>query len=93
MIAQYGYSDASGDYFIAINVDYCGKCEKKPCMDACPEKVFYSFEDEYGENVIAVKDSAKNRLWYICLPCKSKKEEFILPCVGACPYGALQHSW
>lgn len=93
MIAQYGYSDGSGDYFIAIDTDKCRICSEKPCISACPVDVFFILDDDYGDKVVAVKDDRKNKLKYECAKCKPNNREMPLPCIEACPYGAIKHSW
>ncbi len=35
MIIQYGYTDASGEYYISVNTDNCDGCED--CIGACPK--------------------------------------------------------
>lgn len=37
MIANYGYKDGSGDYFIAIDTDKCDGCGKY--VEACPANI------------------------------------------------------
>ncbi len=91
VLANYGYMDGSGEYFICINIDHCSGC-KKNCISACPSHVFAAAEDDYGDLVVMVKDGARKRLKYLCAECKSGKNA-VLPCLSACPYGALKHSW
>ena len=38
MLANYGYKDASGDFFITIDTDRCNGCAQ--CVSACPVAVF-----------------------------------------------------
>ena len=43
MIANYGYKDGSGEYFIAIDTDKCDGCGD--CVPVCPGKVLITDED------------------------------------------------
>ena len=44
MIANYGYKDGSGDYFIAIDTEKCNGC--KDCVSTCPYGVMDVGPDE-----------------------------------------------
>ncbi len=97
MLANYGYKDGSGDFFITIDTDKCSGCGD--CVTACPANVLALVENEYdieAETKIAVvtKEHSK-KIKYSCAPCKpaagySMKD---LPCVKACKPDAVKHSW
>ena len=108
MLANYGYKDGSGDYFIAIDTDKCDGCGK--CEKACPQGVFEMGPDDADpfrdEPVAKAAEGQRKKLRYVCAPCKQyltslsgvKTEESIkgmekLPCVVACESGAISHSW
>ena len=108
MIANYGYKDGSGEYFISIDTDKCNGCEK--CLEACPQNVFETGSDDadpFREELVAkVGEANRKKLRYTCAPCKqylttlsgvkteeSDKEIAKLPCVVACETGAIGHSW
>ena len=40
MIANYGYEDGSGAYYISLNIDKCGICKDRGCLSGCPYGVF-----------------------------------------------------
>jgi sterol 3beta-glucosyltransferase len=40
MIANYGYEDGSGFYYITIDGDLCARCANHPCVTACPQNVY-----------------------------------------------------
>lgn len=97
MIANYGYEDGSGYYYITIDGDACARCEAHPCEAACPSKVFAIEIDDYDDMVAVVTEGSRRRLRELCAGCKARNgsggTERPLPCTSACPGNALQHSW
>ncbi|GAB4287338.1 MAG: hypothetical protein Kow0092_40390 [Deferrisomatales bacterium] len=93
MIAHYGYRDAEGEYYITIDTGRCARCESKACIPACPRALFLEEEDPYGDVVVALDEGKRRQLKYECMPCKPGPDRPPLPCVAACPHGALTHSW
>lgn len=93
MIANYGYLDGSGEYFISIDTDRCTTCAHHACVEACPPKMFEIITDDYDDRVAAVKEEFRKKIKYACAPCKPAAERPPLPCITACIPGALKHSW
>ena len=93
MLANYGYKDGSGDFFLTIDTDRCIECENRPCVPACPAGVLEIIEDDYGDVVCAVKDEHRKQIKYSCAECKPATGWKSLPCLEACPNEALKHSW
>ena len=95
MIANYGYKDGSGDYFISIDTDKCDGCGK--CVEACPSNVLEVGEDEIDpfreEPVAKVREEHRKKLRFSCAPCKPTSGWETLPCIEACPNDAISHSW
>jgi len=96
MLANYGYKDASGDFFITIDTAKCDGCGS--CADACPTSVFaITSEDAYDPtrqgSVASVAGSKRTKLKYECNPCKPSADRPALPCIKACKAGAICHSW
>ena len=95
MIANYGYMDGSGQYFIRIDTDKCDGCGE--CVEVCPAGVLAVGEDEndpFRETPVArVADEHRKKIKYSCGPCKPVTGRQELPCVSACKPGALEHSW
>ena len=97
MIANYGYEDASGFYYITVDGDVCARCEDHSCVAVCPQKVYVIETDDYDDLVAVVVESARKRLQELCSACKGRNGGSgagqRLPCTDACAAGALQHSW
>lgn len=97
MIANYGYEDGSGYYYITVDGDRCATCSGHPCVAACPQDVFAVELDDYDDMVAVVTEVARRRLRELCAGCKAlngaKSQVRPVPCVQACPAGAISHSW
>jgi Fe-S-cluster-containing hydrogenase component 2 len=96
MLANYGYKDASGDFFITIDTEKCNGCGI--CMEACPSSVFMVADEDPHDPmrdgpVAVVFGDRKKRLKYECSPCKPALSRPPLPCVEACKAGAIFHLW
>lgn len=95
MLANYGYQDASGDFFITVDTDKCNGCGD--CVPACPAHILEVMDEDPNDPTrdepVAVVVSEKNKkLKYDCNPCKPEPRP-PLPCVEACRAGAISHSW
>jgi Fe-S-cluster-containing hydrogenase component 2 len=86
MIANYGFKNGSGDYFISIDTDQCNGCGD--CVLICPANIFEIREIP----VAALKDSERNKIKYACGPCKPVSDRLPLPCLEACKTEAIAHS-
>jgi Fe-S-cluster-containing hydrogenase component 2 len=93
VIANYGYKDGAGDFFITIDTDKCLACSDHGCVAACPAGVLEIIEDDYEDLVCAVTGDHRKRIKYSCAPCKPDRDRPPLPCVTACGEEALTHSW
>lgn len=91
MIANYGYKDGSGEFYISIDTDGCNGCGD--CVTCCPGKVLEVILNDYDEKVAAVTDSERRKLKYTCAPCKPVSNRPALPCQTACQPGVIRHSW
>jgi Fe-S-cluster-containing hydrogenase component 2 len=96
MLANYGYSDGSGAYFITVDTDKCDGCGA--CVSACPASVFQVVDEDPNdplsdEPVAIVAPEKKKKIKYECSVCKPATERPPLPCVRACKAGAISHSW
>ena len=93
MIANYGYTDGSGSYYITIHTDSCAACAGHPCVQACPEAMFTVELDDYDDPAAMIKREFLKQLKYKCAPCKPVNDPPTPSCVSACPAGAISHSW
>jgi ferredoxin len=93
VIANYGYQDGSGAYFITIDTDRCVECEGRWCVSACPRALFVIETDDYDDDVAAIVVGARRRVKEECSGCKGAHGYESLPCTTACRPGAVSHSW
>ena len=93
MIANYGYMDGSGEYYISIDTDKCIDCEHHGCIEACPKHMFAIEPDDYDDEVALIKQEFRKQLKYVCSECKPVTDRPSMPCVEACTPGAITHSW
>jgi Fe-S-cluster-containing hydrogenase component 2 len=94
MIANFGYKDGSGEYFISIDTDKCNGCGD--CVPVCPANVFEVRDNEFDpmaeDMMAAVTEAQRKKINYACSVCKT--EGYVtLPCVESCKLGAIAHSW
>jgi ferredoxin len=97
VIANYGYEDGSGFYYITIDSEACVTCHDRNCVAACPRGIYAIEPDDYDDLVAVVVETARKRLRELCAECKGsdgdKGPGRTLPCTSACTAGALEHSW
>lgn len=94
MLANYGYEDASGIYYIRIDTDVCAQCESKGCLKLCPAGLFKIEPDDYDDDVAVIREELRNSLRALCSGCKPHgRRSDTLPCQSACPSPAIEHSW
>ncbi len=95
MIANFGYKDGSGEYFISIDTDKCDGCND--CIPVCPAGVLELRENDYDpladDMMAAVTEVHRKKISYSCAPCKPDDRSAELPCVAACEPDAITHSW
>jgi len=95
MIANYGYKDGSGEFFISIDTDKCNGCGD--CVPVCPSGVFEIRDNDFDpladDPMAAVTEAHRKRIKYSCSVCKPDSNYSSLPCTSACPTAAISHSW
>ena len=90
-LANYGYTDGSGEYYIRVDTDKCDGCAE--CVKVCPAQLFEIITDDYDQQVACIKDKKRKNIKYECAPCKPISNRPELPCVKVCKPGAIKHSW
>lgn len=90
-IANYGYTDGSGDYYIVVDTDKCDGCGK--CVESCPQAVLEIITDDYDDLVVTLREEHSKNLKYVCASCKPVSGAAELKCQTSCPSGAITHSW
>lgn len=91
MIANYGYEDGSGHYYIKIDTSKCAECADKGCISACPEKLFSVELDDFDDEVVVIREDARNTLQTACARCKAEGKTEL--CIEACQAKAVGFSW
>lgn len=91
MIANYGYEDGSGHYYIKIDTSKCAQCTDKGCIEICPEKLFVSELDDFDDEVVVIREDCRNTLLTNCAFCKSNGAKEL--CRQACKFDAIGFSW
>jgi len=94
MIANYGFKDGSGDWYVTIDTGKCNGCGK--CLEVCPAKILEVGPDEIDifreEPVAFVKHTERNKVRYSCAPCKPGFGEKPTPCARVCEPRAFSFS-
>ena len=91
MLANYGYEDGSGHYYIKIDTSKCAECTDKGCIKACPEGLFATELDDFDDEVVLIKEDCRNTLLANCALCKANGHNEL--CIKACTPGAVSFSW
>ncbi len=93
MKISYGYTDATGDYYITVDTDKCNGCGD--CVPACPKNLFEMYIDDYDETKARIRQEAVKTLGFVCpgANLSQKDESCRLNCRGACPSDVFRHSW
>jgi NAD-dependent dihydropyrimidine dehydrogenase PreA subunit len=91
MKVHYGYTDATGDYFISVDRNKCDGC--KLCVSACPAAIFEMAVGDSGAPKAAVRESARKRLAQLCPGHDKCKAAIGKTCHVVCQPEAIGHSW
>ena len=86
MIANYGFKDGSGDWYVTIDTDKCNGCGK--CPEVSAVKILEVGPDEIDifreEPVTLVKHEERGGSGLACAPCKPGYGEEPTPCAKVC---------
>jgi predicted CoA-substrate-specific enzyme activase len=89
MKVNYGYSDATGEYFITVDNPACDGCGK--CISACPSGLLILARDDTGSPKAAVKEELRKKIAIVCPGygrCQASPN-----CQSVCTVKAISHSW
>ncbi len=88
---QYGYADATGNYFITIDharCDGCGECSK-----VCPSSVFDLARENSGQPKAIVREDARKKLALLCPGFGLCAQSLKTNCHSVCQANAIDHNW
>ncbi len=88
---QYGYNDATGDYYITVDSSKCNGCGK--CVAACPAHLLEMTQENGRGPVVKVTESARKRLSILCPGCDACIKEHKENCKSVCSSNALSLTW
>jgi ferredoxin len=93
MKISYGYTDATGDYYITVDTDKCNGCGD--CVPVCPKDLLETHIDDYDETVIQVRPAVVKKLGFLCPGKESGQREGScgIACQAVCPFDVFEHSW
>jgi Fe-S-cluster-containing hydrogenase component 2 len=92
IIVYHGYSDGSGEYYIAMDSSKCVGCGR--CVEKCPQsalEIVTQFIDLEDKLVGAVKEEKRKKIKYLCSDCKPENKK--TPCVEICDNKAISIIW
>jgi predicted CoA-substrate-specific enzyme activase len=89
--AQYGYNDATGDYYITIDLGKCDGCGK--CVLACPAAVFEVVQENGRQPKARVVEAVRKRLSIVCPGYRICNNDRKDNCQSVCQQNAITHSW
>ncbi len=86
---SYGYSDATGEYYITIDTGKCDGCGK--CAKVCLAGILEMGGE--GRSEAGVKDEARKKLAMLCPGFTACRKQHPDNCHSACPVSAISHTW
>lgn len=91
LTAQYGYTDATGEYFISIDTGRCDACGN--CLRDCPAGLFTLKRYDDGQNKAALKEEYSKKISLLCPGYEKCSITNKINCHQACKTEAISHSW
>ncbi len=88
---QYGYNDATGDYFITVNATKCDGCGK--CVPACPAAIFEIIREDGQKPKPRVTEAARKRLSILCPGYQLCHRNHVVNCRSVCQPKAISLTW
>ena len=87
MIANYGYMDGSGEFYVVLDTDKCTGCGK--CVPACPAHALEDYVDDYDQKIMKLVEAHAHTLKYDCGQCNPVGAPKNAKCEQACAPGAI----
>ena len=91
MLANYGYIDGTGEYYIIIDTAKCDACAR--CVEACPAGLFQVTTDDYDRDVAEVKPDLVAKVSYLCPGHSACARSHGTTCQTVCEGEAISHTW
>jgi len=91
MKINYGYTDATGDYFITVDTGLCNGCGE--CVKACPAGLFIMVDDDDGQPKAEIKMEERKGLAFSCPGFDACSKTCEANCHSVCASNAISHSW
>ncbi len=91
MLANYGYIDGTGEYYIIVDTNKCNGCGR--CIDACPASLFRVTTDDYEKEVAEVKPELVTKVSHLCPGHSACAKIIEATCQRVCEFGAISHAW
>jgi predicted CoA-substrate-specific enzyme activase len=91
MTVHYGYTDGTGDYFVAIDSSRCDGCGD--CVEACPAGLLVLGREDGHQPRAEVREGVRKRLALLCPGFQSCSGKNAVNCHSACPRDAISHTW
>ncbi len=88
---QYGYNDATGEYFITIDMAKCDGC--KQCVNTCTSGIFEMIQEDGRQPRARVAESARKRLAILCPGIAACNVSQGITCQTKCSQKAITLSW
>jgi len=91
MKVHYGYTDATGDYFITVDGRVCDGCAK--CVPVCPAGLLDVAKLDGAVPQAVIKEGLRKKIAVLCPGHKECSAKISVTCQSACPKSAITHSW
>jgi predicted CoA-substrate-specific enzyme activase len=88
---QYGYADATGNYFITVDRARCDGCGK--CVGVCPSSVFDVARENGDQPKAIVREEVRKKLSLLCPGFSSCAKSLKTNCHSVCEGNAISHTW
>jgi benzoyl-CoA reductase subunit A len=91
MKVNYGFTDATGDYYITIDTSKCDGCGE--CVDVCPSGLLTVINEDGTGPKAKVKDELKKKMSILCpgfYACRTSNKS---DCHIVCKQNTITHSW